>query len=117
MMVNPRDIIYRFCDYDDDVFNYPGFPVAPRISPGAQRPLYQPKLQQMNIEVIRAIAHLGMDVHLLVPCIQLPRRYAEGHEIIDRKLGGAPNLGSIGAMPEVPENPFGSADCCDAGFF
>ncbi len=31
----------------------------------------------------------------------------EGRAIIDRELGGAPNLGSIGAMPEVPEIPLG----------
>ncbi len=115
--VEPRDIIYRLCDYNNDDFGFLDDSVAELTSRGAQRLLDQPRLLHLDLRVVQAIAQLGVGIQILIPCIQLPRQYAAIRNAINAELGNMGSVAAIGAMLEIPANLFQVDDYLGADFF
>ncbi len=116
-IVKPRNIIYRLCDYNNDDFAFLDHSSRAITSRGAQRLLDQPQLLQMDLQVVRAITQLGVAVHLLIPCIQLPQQYTAIRKIIDNELDSVNSVVSVGVMLEIPANLFQTEDYAGADFF
>ena len=115
--VGPREIIYRICDYNSEDFAFLDRSSRQVTSRGAQRLLDQPELLQMDMRVVREIARLGVEINLLIPCIQLPQQYTAIREIIDSGLNDVRKSMSVGVMLEVPANLFQIDDYISADFF
>lgn len=115
----PAAVIYRLCDYDRDDFGF----LDPRelggsTERGAQFLIDEPRLLQLDLTVIRALADAGIPVRVLIPFVRFPDQLAWLRERIAGFFAAGPHgAPDVGIMLEVPATLFQVECFLQADFF